>query len=309
MDKMRIEKFTWFMLFMLLFQNCEKSGQLGNEDIIEVDFSKINQDTTRLASSSNNNTLNIAISAMVSPIETYRFYEELINYISKKSNRAIRFVQRESYKEVNKLLEMRQVDLAFICSGAYVQAIDKMPINIIAIPVIKGNYFYRAYIIVHKNSQIQKFTDLKGKIFAFTDPLSNTGYLYALKRVKELNSSADQFFSRTIFTYAHDYSIQAVDRKIVEGATVDGLIFDYLKHFNPERVENLKVIETSEAFGMPPVVTLNPDIKKHIQPMLLEMHKDAQGKKILKKLMIDRFVSSDSTDYGSILENLKFVGS
>jgi phosphonate transport system substrate-binding protein len=305
---MKIENLARLMAFMILFQNCDKSGQLHKEDIIEVDFSKIIQDTTHLSSQSNNNTLNLAISAMISPAETYRYYEALINYISKHANRSIRFVQRESYNEVNKLLEIGQVDLAFICSGAYVRAVDKIPVSIIAIPVINGERFYRAYIIKHKNSPIQKFEDLRDKIFAFTDPLSNSGHLYALKRVKELSSSADQFFSKTIFTHAHDYSIQAVDQKIVDGATVAGFVFDYLKAFNPERIENVKIIETSEAYGMPPVVTVDPDIKKQIQPILLEMHKNAQGKKILKKLIIDRFVSSDSTDYTTIKKNLKFVG-
>jgi len=55
----------------------------------------------------------------------------------------------------------------------------------------------------------------------------------------------------------------------------------------------LKVIEKSQPFGIPPVVMrkgLKEDKKKKLLNILLNMHRDLEGSKILKKLSIDRFI-------------------
>src|SRR3989304_2004576 len=77
------------------------------------------------------------------------------------------------------------------------------------IMLMSGNEkpFYQSYIITNKNSGIEKFEDFIGKTFAFTDPLSNSGKLYADKRLKDLNTPSDSFFASTMFTHAHDISI------------------------------------------------------------------------------------------------------
>ena len=190
------------------------------------------------------------------------------------------------------------------------EARRQFPVEILAVPQIRGKTTYNAYIIVHRASSIRKFEDLQGKSFAFTDPLSNTGRLYAVKRVKELESSPREFFSRIIYTHAHDHSIQAVARHLVDGATVDGLIYDYLEIHAPEKVAELRIIEVSEDFGMPPVVVpaqLDPHLKKRLRHIFLSMHEDPAGQKILQRLMIDRFVPAQDADYNSIEQNLIFV--
>ena len=90
-----------------------------------------------------------------------------------------------------------------------------------------GKPVYQAYIIANKDSSIEIFEDFNGKSFAFTDPLSNTGRLYAIKRLKEINKTEKDFFSKTNYTHAHDISMQLVSKNIIDGATIDGLIFDY----------------------------------------------------------------------------------
>jgi len=64
---------------------------------------------------------------------------------------------------VNELLKKAVVDIAFICSGAYVSALPENYMEIIAVPVINNKAYYQAYIIVHKDSPYQQFIDLKYK--------------------------------------------------------------------------------------------------------------------------------------------------
>jgi phosphonate transport system substrate-binding protein len=254
--------------------------------------------------------INLAISAMISPRETYIYYEKLVEFISQKLNRKIQFKQRRTYEEVNQLLKTGEVDIAFICSGAYVSAKPEGYMEILAVPVVNGEPYYRAYIIVHKKSSFESLKDLKGKRFAYTDPLSNTGYFYVLRRIKEMGYTADSFFRKTFFTFAHDYSIQSVARKIVDGASIDGLIYQYLEKKNPKMIQEVRIIEKSEPFGIPPVVVprlLNPKIKKKLQLILIHLHEDPKGKTILNQLNIDRFILPDNVDYKSVYKNMRMA--
>jgi len=259
--------------------------------------------------SNSENIYKAAISAMISPKETFVNYKELIDYLEIKINHKIELVQRKTYQEVNNLIESGELDFAFICSGAYVDLSSKCKIDIIAVPQTNGKCLYQAYIIANKESKINKFEDFKGKSFAYTDLLSNTGRLYALKRVKEIGTNDITFFSNIIYSNAHDNSIQLVNKGLVDGATVDGLIYEFMKVNSPEYIKNTVVIEKSEYYGIPPVVAKadKKNLIDTLRSILLNMDKDENGKKILSKLKIDKFVSGHDSSYNSIRKIKSFV--
>ena len=310
MNRKSNQVIQWAMAIcgLLLLNCCDRPAH--DEERVVVDFNNTTPMSAVRDSAKTEKHLHLAIAAMTSPNETMVHYDKLIKYISKRTNHPIKFEQYKTYEEVNSLIELKQIDVAFICSGAYVEAEQKFPIEILAVPMVQGKLTYNAYIIVRKDSPVQKFEDLRGKSFAFTDPLSNTGRLYALKRVAQLGETADKFFSRLIYTHAHDYSIRAVAQGIVEGATVHSLIFDYMKKQSPEKVKDLRVIEVSEDFGMPPVVVhsrLDGKVKRNLRKIFLNLHKHRKGKKILDQLLIDKFVTGENVDYSSIRKNLELV--
>ncbi|MBI2418705.1 MAG: PhnD/SsuA/transferrin family substrate-binding protein [Ignavibacteriales bacterium] len=188
-----------------------------------------------------------------------------------------------------------------MCTGAYINAKKNFPIELLAVPVVDGKPFYNAYVIINRKSSIKTFKELSGKSFAFTDPLSNTGYNYIVSELKTLGTTPEKFFSKTIFTYAHDFSIQAVARDLVDGATVDGLVYEYIKNKHPEKVARISVLNKSRDFGMPPFVVnpnMDPEIKLKLRKIMTTMHLDIRGKEILKKIMIDKFLVGDESIYG-----------
>ena len=258
----------------------------------------------------NEKLIYIAIASITSPKETYIYYKELIDFISKKVGKPIIIVQKKTYEEVNMLLENSEVDFAFICSGAFVEEYKTGKIKILAVPQIDGKITYQAYIITQKNSKINSFNDFRNKSFAFTDPLSNTGKLYPLIRLLQIKSSEQIFFSKTVYTYGHDISIQMVNRGIIDGASVHSLIFHYLSINHPERVENIKIVEKSEEYGMPPVVTpitLNKQTFNTYQAIFTNLQNDSIGKSILKKLHIEKFVTAKDTIYKSVFQLKKNI--
>lgn len=277
-------------------------GCSDDEGYQKVDFSQVSEKTVaeEAAPVQTENQLNVAVSAMISPKETFSRYRELLDFIGKHADRHIHLVQRKTYREVNQLFLDRKLDIAFICSGPYGTGKTDFGFESLVTPIVRGEPFYQAYLIVGKNSPLATFEQLKGRRFAFTDPDSNTGALVPFYWLSRLQETPDTFFQSYTYTYSHDNSIMAVAKSLVDAATVDGHIWEYYNTRNPVYTSRTKVIDRSIKFGSPPLVVsdrLSSELKQEIRSALLLMHNDEEGRRILDSLMIDRFVSSEEGWY------------
>jgi phosphonate transport system substrate-binding protein len=78
---------------------------------------------------------------------------------------------------------------------------------------------YNSQILVQTASGINDLNGLKGKRFAFVDPISASGYLFPSLLVKSKTGQEPKtFFSSTIFAGGHDKAALALYRGDVEGA-------------------------------------------------------------------------------------------
>lgn len=249
------------------------------------------------------NPLRIGMGAMITPKEGYVYYQQLQGYIQKRLGRPVQLVDRENYDEMNDLLESGGVDIAFVCAGPYVEGKSKFNLELLAMPLVKGQPIYHSYILAHKDSPVNSFKELRGKTFAFTDPKSNSGKLVPTYMLAKMKETPESYFSRVEFTYGHDKSIKAVAEKIVDGAAVDSLIWEYTALKKPELTGQTKIIAKSAPYGIPPLVVragLDPEIKKKVKDILLNAADDPEGKTILKGMMIDAFVAGDDRNYDTI---------
>jgi phosphonate transport system substrate-binding protein len=246
----------------------------------------------------------VAVGSIISAQETVVYYHELLEYIAEKLGREIQLVQRKTYGEINQLISAGQIDLAFICSGPYAGGREKFGFEALAMPRVRGSHLYQSYLIVNKEGPIQTLADLRGRTFAFTDEESNTGKLVPTYWLGLEGEKPEDFFGKTIYTYSHDNSIMAVAKSLVDGAAVNGQVWEYYQHRDPVFTAKTRVIRKSEPFGNPPVVAsshLPVQMKEHMRDLLYNMHQDPQGEKILKKLMIDRFIEPIEGCYDPIL--------
>jgi phosphonate transport system substrate-binding protein len=269
------------------------SGCGRDPEEVTVDFSKTIPVPRPAPHSGEAGTLRGAVAAMISPRETFILYRQLLAYVARKSGKDLDFVQRKTYGEINELLGKGEIDIAFICSGPYALAKDRYGFIPLAVPEIQGSTFYQSYLIVKRNSAFQEFSNLKGHSFAFTDPESNSGKLVPTFWLAELNQLPETFFSKVFYTYSHDNSILAVARGLVDGATVDGLVWEYFQATNPGLTSGTRIIKKSKPFGIPPIVAsrqLQAAERERLQQTLLAMHRDPEGRKILAELLIDRFL-------------------
>jgi len=257
--------------------------------------------------------LRIALGTGISPQSNIEYHWDLIKLIESKVGRKVEVIQKESYADINYMISMDLVDIAFVCSSSYVLANEQAKVvDLIAIPKIYGEYEYQSHIIVRTDSGINKFDDLKGKVFAFSDPVSTSGFFYPSYRLKELGITADKFFSDYFFTLSHDKSIHAVLNDIADGAAVDSTVYAKMLRDYPELNQEIKIIESSQKFLNSPIVarsSLDQELKNTIVNILTMTEKDPKAIKIFNKYGIDRFVRKPPVgkSYQSVKEIIEEV--
>lgn len=247
--------------------------------------------------------LRVAVAAVISPKGTVESYSPFLDYLETKLNRPIELVQRRTYLEINDLIEHGEVDLAFVCTSAYIQGHDTFGMELLVAPQVGGETTYNSYLIVPTSSNVHSMKDLRGEVFAFTDPISLSGRVYPTYLVQELGFTPEEFFGRTFYTYSHDEAIRAVASGLADGAAVDSLVYDYAVVRDPALAEKVKVIHRSPDFGIPPVVVspfTRPQVKEELQTLLLEMASDPTARDALASIGMERFIMIEDGAYDSV---------
>ncbi|MCX8070646.1 MAG: phosphate/phosphite/phosphonate ABC transporter substrate-binding protein [Thermodesulfovibrionales bacterium] len=255
-------------------------------------------------------TIVFAVSPMASPAATATSFSDFINFMSKKLNKKVVLKQRKKYADINEMLKNGEALIAFTCTGAYLAGREDFGLELFVVPVVDGKTTYHSYIIVHKGSHYKNLEDLKGKVFAFTDPLSLSGRLYVTSLLNEKGIHTKDYFKKTFYTAGHEKSIEIVAQRLADGASIDSLILeDMIKKDNPYS-HQVKVIAKSPPFGMPPFVVspqMPEDLRKRLLKILLSMQNDKEGSKVLQKIGINGFKLPNHSDYISAFNFKKKV--
>jgi phosphonate transport system substrate-binding protein len=235
------------------------------------------------------------------------FIRDWKDYLEKKLKTPVNFIQRQTYQEVTNLLLSGELDAAWLCGYPFVSHKDKL--SLLSVPVYHGQPVYQSYLIVPASDKTtQGIEDLKGKAFAYSDPNSNSGFLYPQVDMIRKGINPRYFFSKTFFAWSHQDVVRAVAEGVAHAGSVDGYVWDSISKINPELTRQTRVVTRSESFGFPPFVVNHdlPQIKKTaLKNALLQMNNNESGKKILSKLNLDKFTASDFTLYDGIARMIK----
>ncbi|MHB1654565.1 MAG: substrate-binding domain-containing protein [Desulfitobacteriaceae bacterium] len=246
-------------------------------------------------------TLRVALAVGLSPTQSIAKYQALTTYLSEKLNRPVELVQKKSYKEVDDLIEEGKVDIAFVCSSSYVMGHEKFGERLVAVPITNGSPYYQSVIIANADTNIRNWTQLKGRSFAFVDPQSTSGALYAMSQIKDRGGL--EFFKSFIYTYGQSNSIAAVRDHLVDAAAVDNYTLASTLAKSPQLANTIQIIDTSPEYGNNPVVA-SPRLDEQtfiaVQTTLLGMDKDAAGQEALQTAGYDRFELLEDSLYNSV---------
>lgn len=237
------------------------------------------------------------------------FVNELRDYLQRQLAQSVTFVQRGRYSEIVDLLREGKLEFAWLCGAPYVR--NRKDFRLVAVPLYHGEPLYQSYLIVpSSDKQTQSLHDLRRKIFAFSDPDSNSGHLYTEYLLTKQGKSASTFFAKTFFTWGHRKVVEAVAAGLAQGGAVDGYIWETLALSHPELTSKTRVVGKSPQFGHPPFVAGSATPKQDIaalQQVLFHMAHDEEGGRLLGKLNLDDFVYGNDRLFDSIEEMIRFV--
>mgnify|MGYP005843979623 CR=1 FL=1 len=226
-------------------------------------------------------------------------------YLGRQLGVPVTFVQRQTYREISELLLEGRLDAAWTCGFPFVRHADDF--RLLAVPLFQGAPYYRSYLIVpERDRDTTGWRDLKGAVFAYSDPDSNSGWLVPQVRLRELGHQPRRYFGRSFFTWSHRNVVQAVADGLAEAGAVDGYVWETLARVAPELQARTRVVARSERFGFPPLVApkvLEPARFQRLRQALLGMADSEEGRRLLERLNLDGFVPGDPFWYQGIAAN------
>lgn len=232
------------------------------------------------------------------------------SYLQQHLGRPIEFVQRDSYRETMDLLAQNKLDFAWLCDYPFVALKDK--VKLLAVPLYQGRPMYRAYLIVpSRDHSTRTIADLKGKVFGYADPYSNTGYLAPRFAIKKLGQDPATFFRKTFFTWSHRKLIESVASGLSQGAMVDSYVWDSLARIEPTITGRTRIVTRTEEYGFPPFVahkSVPTEEFAAFQGILLKMRSSPEGKIVLERLNLDGFTAGDPALYHGVAEMMRAFG-
>ncbi len=230
-------------------------------------------------------------------------------YLERHLERPVIFTQRGTYREILELLREGKLDFAWLCGYPYVR--NKNQFRLVAMPLYRGEPLYHSYLIVPaSDKKTLTLEGLSGKVFAFSDPDSNSGYLYPEYLLAQKNLTPASFFFRSFFTWSHREVVEAVASGLAHGGAVDSYVWDTLARTHPELTSKTRIVTESPQFAFPPIVA-SPSVStsdlKAFQTVLFSMKENEEGASLLDKLNLNGFVYGDASFYANIADMSRFV--
>ena len=216
----------------------------------------------------------------------------------------VQIIQKSSYQEALEALRSDEMEAAWICGFPYVVA--KGFVRLCAQPGWHGQPWYQSYLIASaRRTQAHSIRDLRGDVFAFDDPLSNSGYLVPVVALRALGQTPQSFFRGTFYTYSLHKVVEAVGSGLADSGTVDGYIWEVLNQRQSQAALKTRIVAKSRRYGFPPIVTrknLDPMLHMRLQHALLSAKDDAQGRALLRNLDLEDFLAPQESWFGGIAE-------
>jgi phosphonate transport system substrate-binding protein len=224
------------------------------------------------------------------------------DYLRERLDRPVQFVQRRTYREIMDLLLEQKLEFAWICGYPYVR--NRAELQLVAVPVSEGRPTYHSYLVVPATDrETRSILDLRGKVFAFSDPDSNSGFLYPNYALHALQERPDRFFGKTFFTWAHRNTVEAIAAGLAQGGAVDSYVWETMRRYRARTTVLTRVAARSPEFGHTPFVARRGVPARDwqaLQQALVGMEGTPAGRELLARLNLDGFVPGNDALYDGI---------
>ncbi|MCK5052107.1 MAG: phosphate/phosphite/phosphonate ABC transporter substrate-binding protein [Candidatus Cloacimonetes bacterium] len=243
--------------------------------------------------------------------------EEVAEIIREKTGYHFHVAVPTSYASVIEAMGTKETDVAWLATFAYILANKKFDAEVALTVVRKGFDKYRGQFIARADSNINTLEDINGKIIAYTDAASTSGYIYPSALLIEKGIQPEKYF----FAGGHPQAVLAVySGKADVGCAFWTPVNEVDAHdarstvieTHPDVMEKIKIIGFTEWIPNSTVTfrkDFPPEMKERIINALMEFANDDENRETLKSLLeIDNFIRASDKDYDSVREAMKAIG-
>lgn len=202
-----------------------------------------------------------------------------------------------------------QVDVGFICGLPYAQLTrePRPPVELLAAPVLQGARYggrpiYFSDVIVRRDSPCQSFADLRGRVWAYNDPESHSGYNLTRAHLVSLGETRG-FFGQVVAAGWHQRAIDLVVAGQVDASAIDSQVLAIELRDQPELGARLRVIATLGPSTIQPVVAarrLPEGPKADLRAVLLALGEEPRARERLAQGFVERFAAVTDSSYDDI---------
>jgi phosphate/phosphite/phosphonate ABC transporter binding protein len=277
------------------------------------------------ASTTGDKTITLGLVSIVFQNEIEQHFRPLVEYVAQRLSAETegRVVVASTALQMAKLLDEKKVD--FYMESTYpTYLINKQGAAVLILRRWKGGVpEYRSLIFTKKDGGITRLEDLRGKMIAFEDPGSTSGYFLPkiLLFRKGFKLTEKPGPEARVAANEIGYVFESADRTIIEfvldnqvaaGAFSD----DDYGTLDETRRAAVTILARSESLPRHLVSTrkdLDPAVKKRLTEILLSMHQDVEGRAILQQTdnttKFDRLPGGEATARRKLIETFRPRGS
>jgi phosphonate transport system substrate-binding protein len=231
------------------------------------------------------------------------FLARWAQYLSERLGVAVSFTARDEYQPILNLLFDGDLDAAWVCGYPYVRFESRL--QLLAVPMYREQPYYQSYLIrpAGANSQINGYADLRGKVFAYSDPLSNSGWLVAQGEFQAAGLVPSRDLKRTFFAHGHRNVAEAVAAELADAGSIDGYVWETMRLQGMSAARRTEVVWRSRLHGFPPFVARAGDRRPELDALratLVSMRVDTEGRALLASLNLDGFIAGQPSIFDSI---------
>ncbi|WP_026908588.1 phosphate/phosphite/phosphonate ABC transporter substrate-binding protein [Paucisalibacillus globulus] len=218
--------------------------------------------------------------------------EPLANRLGEELEIEVKSQVMTDYNALVEAMGANQVHVGFIPAFGYVLANEQYDVEVILKSIRYGSGTYKAQYLVRSDSGIESLADLEGKVWAYGDQTSTSGYLFPANQMMEefdLETAADleAFFGGTSQVGAHDTAAIAVYEGDADVATTFDDVREELEEEYPDIMEKLKVLTHTEEIPNDTIsVTkeLDKEFVQKIKEVFLSFNEDDEMIKIMDEV-------------------------
>ena len=252
-------------------------------------------------------TITIGLLPEMNVFKQRQRFKPLAAYLSDNLGIQVKLTILSRYGNIIQRIKEQQIDAAFLGSFTGALAISQLGVEPLARPINKdGTSTYFGHIFVRKDSGIKTVADMQGKSLALVERATTAGYVFPLAWFKRdgVNDIAT-YFSAHHFYGSHDATIDAVLNGKADVGAGKNTIYDRVRAANPRIDQELEILVSSPRVpsnGLCVRPGIDEQYKTKLKDLLLNLHHNPQGLRVLEKLGAKRFVDTSREDYQPVLD-------